>query len=50
MEPNVPFTEPWLDFRLRCYTRTDDSRLVEAWDDLRRFEGRARSPLLPETK
>jgi spermidine synthase len=48
MEPHVPFTQPWLDYRLRCYTRTDDPRLVAAWDDLRRFEARAREPLLPE--
>jgi hypothetical protein len=47
MEPHVPFTQPWLDYRLRCYTRTDDPRLVAAWDDLRRFEARAREPLLP---
>ncbi len=48
MEPNVPFTRPWLDFRSRCYTRTDDPRLVTAWEDLKRFEARARVPLLPE--
>jgi hypothetical protein len=48
LEPNVPFTRPWLDFRLRCYTRTDDPRLVAAFDDLERFEARARPPLLPE--
>jgi len=48
MEPNVPFTRPWLDFRLRCYTRTDHPRLVAAWDDLQCFESRARVPLLPE--
>jgi hypothetical protein len=50
MEPNVPFTQPWLDFRLRCYTRSDDPRLVAAWDDLKRFEANARAPLLPEGK
>jgi spermidine synthase len=50
MEPNVPFTQAWLDFRFRCYTRTDHPRLVEAWDDLKRFESRARAPLLPEPK
>jgi spermidine synthase len=50
LEPNVPFTRPWLDFRLRCYTRTDDPRLVTAWDDLKRFESRARVALLPESK
>ena len=48
MEPNVPFTQPWLDYRLRCFTRTDDSRLVSAFDDLRRFEARKGEPLLPE--
>ncbi len=47
VEPHVPFTKAWLDFRLRCYTRTDDPRLVEAWDDLRRFEARGTEPLLP---
>ena len=50
MEPNVPFTQPWLDYRLRCYTRTDDPRLVTAYDELRRFEARAREPLLPPGK
>ncbi len=47
VEPNVPFTRPWLDFRLRCYTRTDDSRLVAAYDDLKRFEARGPQPLVP---
>jgi hypothetical protein len=47
VEPNVPFTRPWLDFRLRCYTRTDDPRLVAAWDDLRRFEARGPQKLVP---
>ena len=50
MEPNVPFTHRWLEFRLRCYTRTDHPRLVAAWDDLKRFESRAHTPLLPESK
>jgi len=50
MEPYVPFTQPWLDYRLRCYTRTDDPRLVTAFDELRRFEARAREPLLPPGK
>jgi spermidine synthase len=47
VEPHVPFTKPWLEYRLRCYTRQDDPRLVEAWDDLRRFEARGTEPLLP---
>jgi hypothetical protein len=47
VEPHVPFTKPWLEYRLRCYTRQDDPRLVEAWDDLKRFEARAPEPLLP---
>ncbi len=47
VEPHVPFTRPWLDFRLRCYTRTNDPRLVAAWDDLKRFEARGTEPLLP---
>jgi spermidine synthase len=48
LEPNVPFTQPWLDFRFRCYTRTDDPRLVTAWDDLKRFEAQGPAALLPE--
>jgi spermidine synthase len=48
VEPHVPFTEPWLDFRFRCYSRIGDPRLAPAWDDLRRLEARARPPLLPE--
>jgi hypothetical protein len=47
VEPNVPFTRPWLDYRFRCYARTDDPRLVAAWDDLRRFEARGPQPLVP---
>jgi spermidine synthase len=50
VEPNVPFTRAWLDYRLRCYTRSDDPRLVAAWDDLRRFEARAPQPLVPPTE
>jgi len=46
--PHVPFTKPWLDYRFRCYARTDDPRLVAAFSDLRRFEARDREPLLPE--
>jgi spermidine synthase len=46
VEPNVPFTKPWLEYRLRCYTREDDPRLVDAWDDLRRLEARGPEPLL----
>jgi spermidine synthase len=47
VEPHAPFTKPWLEYRLRCYTREDDPRLVEAWDDLKRFEARGPEPLLP---
>jgi spermidine synthase len=47
VEPNVPFTHPWLDYRFRCYSRTDDPRLAMAWDDLRRFEARGPQPLVP---
>jgi spermidine synthase len=47
VEPHVPFTKAWLEYRLRCFTREDDPRLVEAWDDLERFEARAPEPLLP---
>jgi spermidine synthase len=50
VEPNVPFTRAWLDYRLRCYTRGDDPRLVAAWDDLQRFEERALQPLVPPTE
>jgi spermidine synthase len=50
VEPNVPFTEPWLAFQSRCFTRTDDPRLVSAFDDLKRFRARAPEPLLPEGK
>jgi hypothetical protein len=46
--PHVPFTKPWLDYRFRCYARTDDPRLVAAFEDLKRFEARDREPLLPE--
>ena len=47
VEPNVPFTRPWLDFRLRCYARTDDPRLAAAYDDLKRFEARGPQLLVP---
>jgi hypothetical protein len=47
VEPNVPFTRPWLDYRFRCYSRTGDPRLAGAWDDLRRFEARGPQPLVP---
>jgi spermidine synthase len=50
LEPHVPFTKPWLEYRLRCFTRTDDARLVSAFDDLKRFETRGPEPLLPEGK
>ena len=50
VEPHVPFTKPWLEYRLRCYTRQDDPRLVEAWDDLKRFEARGTEPLLLPAK
>jgi hypothetical protein len=50
VEPHVPFTKPWLEYRLRCYTRQDDPRLVEAWDDLERFEARGTEPLLLPAK
>jgi hypothetical protein len=48
VEPHVPFTEPWLDYRFRCYARTGDPRVVAAHEDLKRFEARARPPLLPD--
>lgn len=46
-EPEVPFTAAWLGFRMRCYARTDDPRIVEAVADLDLFEARTREPLLP---
>jgi spermidine synthase len=46
--PHVPFTKPWLDYRFRCYARTDDPRYVAAFADLRRFEARDRETLIPE--
>jgi hypothetical protein len=47
-EPQVPFTKPWLEYRFRCFARTDDPRLAAAFADLNRFEARDRQPLLPE--
>jgi hypothetical protein len=47
LEPFVPFTKEWLEFRSSCYALRDDARLVEAWDDLKRFESRGTEPLLP---
>jgi hypothetical protein len=46
-EPEVPFTAAWLGYRMRCYARTDDPRIVEAVRDMDLFEARAREPLLP---
>jgi spermidine synthase len=46
-EPEVPFTAPWLTFRMRCYARTDDPRVVAAVADVNRFEARSREPLVP---
>jgi spermidine synthase len=45
-EPDVPFNASWLNFRMRCYARTDDPRVVEAVRDVDRFEAHAREPLL----
>jgi spermidine synthase len=47
LEPEVPFTRPWLEFRLSCYSRTADPRVSFALDQLRRFEVAAKEPLLP---
>lgn len=47
VEPHVPFTEPWLDYEVSCFTRTDDPRLLRAFDDRKRFLERAPEPLLP---
>jgi spermidine synthase len=47
VEPHVPFTRAWLEYRLQCFSATDDARLVSAFDDLRRFEARAPEALLP---
>jgi hypothetical protein len=46
-EPNVPFNSAWLNYRMRCYARTDDPRVVVAVADVNRFEARSREPLLP---
>jgi spermidine synthase len=46
-EPDVPFTAPWLTFRMRCYARTDDSRVVQAVADVNRFEASSRESLVP---
>jgi spermidine synthase len=46
-EPEVPFTAAWLGYRMRCYARTDDPRVVDAVSDMNRFEARTREPLLP---
>ena len=43
----MPFTAAWLGYRMRCYARTDDPRVVEAVADMNRFEARSREPLLP---
>ena len=45
-EPNVPFTSAWLNFRMRCYARRDDPRVVQAVAEVNRFEARSREPLL----
>ena len=47
LEPDVPFTSAWLNFRMRCYARTDDPRIVIAVAEVNRFEARSREPLLP---
>ena len=45
-EPNVPFTSAWLNFRMRCYARRDDPRVVTAVAEVNLFEARSREPLL----
>ena len=47
LEPDVPFTSAWLNFRMRCYARIDDPRIVVAVAEVNRFEARSREPLLP---
>jgi spermidine synthase len=47
VEPHVPFTKEWLAYRVRCYAREDDPRLVAASADLARFEAREKETLLP---
>jgi spermidine synthase len=46
MEPHVPFSKEWLEFRVRCYAFADSPLVLPATRDLRRFEARAARPLL----
>jgi len=47
LEPDVPFTSAWLNYRMRCYARTDDPRVVIAVAEMNRFEAGGKEPLLP---
>jgi hypothetical protein len=47
VEPFVPWTAAWLQYRMRCYAKTNDARVVEAVADMNRFEAHAQEPLLP---
>ena len=48
MEPHVPFTKEWLNFRVLCYAIANNPLILEATADLRRFEARAARPILEE--
>jgi spermidine synthase len=45
-EPNVPWTEPWLAYREKCYALAKDPRAEEARHDLVSFRKNAPEPLL----
>jgi hypothetical protein len=47
-EPNVPWTEPWLSYRARCYAIAKDPRADAAERDLARFRGSAAESLLAQ--
>jgi len=47
VEPEVPWTAAWLNYRMRCYAKTGDDRVVGAVKDVDRFEAFTREPLLP---
>jgi hypothetical protein len=47
MEPEPPWNAAWLGYRMRCYARTGDARVVEAVAEVDRFEANEKEPLLP---
>jgi hypothetical protein len=50
LEPEVPFTSAWLNYRMRCYVRTNDPRIVSAVADVDRFEAQSKESLIPPEK